>query len=345
METKMKRSSRSAMRGGTHSRRSSSRNKEVNCLTSTTSTVEAAAIGTSKNALRERSRVESLRRAYLELQAAIPSVPPNTKLSKLDVLMLATTYISHLTQLLQEDDDARKSHDDNNNDTSCAEDAAGGGGANRESSCAMQDVSPQKMQQKGLLHPVKKWPMRARLYADVGAAEAGHLLIEPVRVQTHSPFQNRTDRMLSPYQTTSLHAGSHLQPRMSTSFHHPHPTVHVQCKPHPSLVPFTSCGSSYDASTNHLDEFTTRPQDTLGGKPLSRAHFHHGRWNQAECFQRNGGQQCIPAANFPGYANTWHPDMGWDSYLTYNDLNACQAQCHVSQSMNGFSGCWTAWNA
>ncbi|XP_066984900.1 uncharacterized protein [Macrobrachium rosenbergii] len=315
----------------------------MNCLTSTTSTAEASAIGTSKNALRERSRVESLRRAYLELQAAIPSVPPNTKLSKLDVLMLATTYISHLTQLLQEDDDARKSHDDNNNDTSCTEGAAGGGGdATRESSrAAVQDFSPQKIQQKGLLHPVKKWPMRARLYADVGAAEAGHLLIEPVRVQQHSPFPSRTDRMLAPYQATSFHAGSHLQPRMPTSFHHP--TVHVQCKPHPNLVPFSPCGSSYDVSTDHLEEFT-RPQDALG-KPLARSHFHHGRWNQPECVQRNGGQQFIPAANFPGYANTWHPDMGWDSYLAYNDLSACQAQCHMSQSMNGFSGCWKAWNA
>ena len=37
---------------------------------------------TSKNALRERSRVEQLRKAYLDLQNVIPSVPPNTKLSK-----------------------------------------------------------------------------------------------------------------------------------------------------------------------------------------------------------------------------------------------------------------------
>lgn len=46
---------------------------------------------TSKNALRERTRVESLRRAYLELQGAIPSVPPNTKLSKVSEVV-STAY-------------------------------------------------------------------------------------------------------------------------------------------------------------------------------------------------------------------------------------------------------------
>uniref|UniRef100_A0A8C5GQ13 BHLH domain-containing protein n=1 Tax=Gouania willdenowi TaxID=441366 RepID=A0A8C5GQ13_GOUWI len=74
------------------------------------------------NAARERSRVQTLRNAFLELQRTLPSVPPDTKLSKLDVLILATTYIAHLTRTLQEE---------------------------------------------GYLHPVKKWPMRSRLY--VGA--------------------------------------------------------------------------------------------------------------------------------------------------------------------------------
>lgn len=52
------------------------------------------------NAARERSRVKTLRTAFLELQQTLPSVPPDTKLSKLDVLVLATTYISHLMSLL-----------------------------------------------------------------------------------------------------------------------------------------------------------------------------------------------------------------------------------------------------
>uniref|UniRef100_A0A8C6TK66 Transcription factor 24 n=1 Tax=Neogobius melanostomus TaxID=47308 RepID=A0A8C6TK66_9GOBI len=55
------------------------------------------------NAARERSRVQTLRTAFLELQRTLPSVPPDTKLSKLDVLILATTYIAHLTRTLQEE--------------------------------------------------------------------------------------------------------------------------------------------------------------------------------------------------------------------------------------------------
>lgn len=35
-------------------------------------------------------------------QAALPSVPPDTKLSKLDVLVLATNYIAHLTETLEQ---------------------------------------------------------------------------------------------------------------------------------------------------------------------------------------------------------------------------------------------------
>lgn len=53
-----------------------------------------------QNAARERSRVRALRRAFLSLQAALPAVPPGTKLSKLDVLVLATSYIAHLSHVL-----------------------------------------------------------------------------------------------------------------------------------------------------------------------------------------------------------------------------------------------------
>uniref|UniRef100_G1M1H3 Transcription factor 24 n=1 Tax=Ailuropoda melanoleuca TaxID=9646 RepID=G1M1H3_AILME len=86
------------------------------------------------NAARERSRVQTLRHAFLELQRTLPSVPPDTKLSKLDVLLLATTYIAHLTRSLQDDAEAP---------------ADAGLGALRGD---------------GYLHPVKKWPMRSRLY-------------------------------------------------------------------------------------------------------------------------------------------------------------------------------------
>ena len=54
----------------------------------------------SSNAARERSRVKTLRTAFLELQRTLPAVPRDTKLSKLDVLVLATTYIANLTTTL-----------------------------------------------------------------------------------------------------------------------------------------------------------------------------------------------------------------------------------------------------
>ncbi|XP_030637732.1 transcription factor 23 [Chanos chanos] len=85
-----------------------------------------------ENAARERSRVRNLRQAFHSLQAALPSVPRDTKLSKLDVLVLATNYIAHLTETL---------------------DQAG----------TLNDLTlPQRAE--GYLHPVKKWPMRSLLY-------------------------------------------------------------------------------------------------------------------------------------------------------------------------------------
>ncbi|XP_051752970.1 transcription factor 23 [Ctenopharyngodon idella] len=84
-----------------------------------------------ENAARERSRVRNLRQAFHSLQAALPSVPPDTKLSKLDVLVLATNYIAHLTETLDQ------------------------GG--------MLEDHP-ILQRAEYLHPVKKWPMRSLLY-------------------------------------------------------------------------------------------------------------------------------------------------------------------------------------
>ncbi|XP_074549971.1 transcription factor 24 [Halichoeres trimaculatus] len=95
------------------------------------------------NAARERSRVQTLRSAFLELQRTLPSVPPDTKLSKLDVLILATTYIAHLTRTLQEE------------------------GAD-EGESTKQTEALHSLKGDGYLHPVKKWPMRSRLY--VGAS-------------------------------------------------------------------------------------------------------------------------------------------------------------------------------
>uniref|UniRef100_A0A7N6FB09 BHLH domain-containing protein n=2 Tax=Anabas testudineus TaxID=64144 RepID=A0A7N6FB09_ANATE len=86
-----------------------------------------------ENAARERSRVRNLRQAFHSLQAALPSVPPNTKLSKLDVLVLATNYIAYLTETLDQ------------------------GGP-----LAAHTVAGSRP--GGYLHPVKKWPMRSLLY-------------------------------------------------------------------------------------------------------------------------------------------------------------------------------------
>ncbi|KAH6941197.1 hypothetical protein HPB50_014895 [Hyalomma asiaticum] len=99
---------------------------------------------TSRNAARERSRVRSLRSAFQALQSSLPSVPPNTKLSKLDILVLASNYIAHLGALLS--DEEQQHSDDSSADDS-----------------PVREVESTKS--RSYLHPVKKWPMRSRLYA------------------------------------------------------------------------------------------------------------------------------------------------------------------------------------
>ncbi|ELV13741.1 transcription factor 23 [Tupaia chinensis] len=86
-----------------------------------------------ENAARERSRVRTLRQAFLALQAALPAVPPDTKLSKLDVLVLASSYIAHLTRTLGHE--------------------------------LPGPAWPPFLHGLCYLHPLKKWPMRSRLYA------------------------------------------------------------------------------------------------------------------------------------------------------------------------------------
>ncbi|XP_053569129.1 musculin isoform X2 [Bombina bombina] len=60
---------------------------------------------TQRNAAnaRERARMRVLSKAFSRLKTSLPWVPPDTKLSKLDTLRLASSYIGHLRQLLQED--------------------------------------------------------------------------------------------------------------------------------------------------------------------------------------------------------------------------------------------------
>lgn len=60
---------------------------------------------TQRNAAnaRERARMRVLSKAFTRLKTSLPWVPADTKLSKLDTLRLASSYISHLRQLLQDD--------------------------------------------------------------------------------------------------------------------------------------------------------------------------------------------------------------------------------------------------
>ncbi|PKK34463.1 transcription factor 24 [Columba livia] len=113
-----------------HHRNSSSRPKAGICLRHPQGRPDW---GQQDQAARERSRVQTLRHAFLQLQKTLPSVPPDTKLSKLDVLLLATTYIAHLTRSLQDEEESP------------------GEGLGT-------------LRGDGYLHPVKKWPMRSRLY-------------------------------------------------------------------------------------------------------------------------------------------------------------------------------------
>lgn len=53
---------------------------------------------------RERARMRVLSKAFGRLKTTLPWVPADTKLSKLDTLRLATTYIAHLSSLLTTSD-------------------------------------------------------------------------------------------------------------------------------------------------------------------------------------------------------------------------------------------------
>ncbi|VDI69636.1 Hypothetical predicted protein [Mytilus galloprovincialis] len=54
---------------------------------------------------RERARMRVLSKAFSKLKTTLPWVPADTKLSKLDTLRLASSYIAHLRQVLNGEDD------------------------------------------------------------------------------------------------------------------------------------------------------------------------------------------------------------------------------------------------
>jgi len=53
---------------------------------------------------KERRRTHSINTAFSDLRTAIPNVQPDTKLSKIKTLKLATKYIEYLLDILSRDD-------------------------------------------------------------------------------------------------------------------------------------------------------------------------------------------------------------------------------------------------
>lgn len=54
--------------------------------------------------IRERSRMRTLSKAFRSLKNSLPWVPPDTRLSKLETLKLACSYIEHLKTVLSIDE-------------------------------------------------------------------------------------------------------------------------------------------------------------------------------------------------------------------------------------------------
>ncbi|XP_028048394.1 transcription factor 21 [Monomorium pharaonis] len=55
---------------------------------------------------RERARMRILSKAFCRLKTTLPWIPADSKLSKLDTLRLAATYIAHLRAVLRDDGEA-----------------------------------------------------------------------------------------------------------------------------------------------------------------------------------------------------------------------------------------------
>lgn len=75
---------------------------------------------------RERTRMRVLSKAFVRLKTSLPWVPSDTKLSKLDTLKLAASYISYLTRILGQDDENGSSNSSNSNSSSssCSDELA-----------------------------------------------------------------------------------------------------------------------------------------------------------------------------------------------------------------------------
>ena len=55
----------------------------------------------SAHATRERVRVEAFNAAFADLRELLPILPPDKKLSKIEILRLAMCYISYLSHVLE----------------------------------------------------------------------------------------------------------------------------------------------------------------------------------------------------------------------------------------------------
>uniref|UniRef100_A0A915KAB2 BHLH domain-containing protein n=1 Tax=Romanomermis culicivorax TaxID=13658 RepID=A0A915KAB2_ROMCU len=53
------------------------------------------------HATRERLRVEAFNKAFKNLRALLPTLPPDKKLSKIEILRLAISYVAYLAHLLK----------------------------------------------------------------------------------------------------------------------------------------------------------------------------------------------------------------------------------------------------
>ncbi len=90
------------------------RKSELNSNESSNSSVLTHMSGSQRSAAndRERTRMRVLSKAFVRLKTSLPWVPSDTKLSKLDTLKLATSYISYLSNILDEDEN-KQNNDDN----------------------------------------------------------------------------------------------------------------------------------------------------------------------------------------------------------------------------------------
>ncbi|XP_018430527.1 PREDICTED: helix-loop-helix protein 2-like [Nanorana parkeri] len=98
-------SAASEMKGGSVSEAESG-GRQIPCLPPQLSREEkrrrrrATAKYRSAHATRERIRVEAFNVAFAELRRLLPTLPPDKKLSKIEILRLAICYISYLNHVL-----------------------------------------------------------------------------------------------------------------------------------------------------------------------------------------------------------------------------------------------------